>query len=162
MTTPRRRWFRFAFSLRTLFVVVTIFGVWLGWLVWQMQIVRDRRLVMAYLDEIRIDKTPPSAGGPMEALESMPYWNDVLSSNLHVRVSAVRRYLGDESYLFINMPASIEGNLLERAERAFPEAELHVLDARGKEVAYRDSLYAPAKRRQPNKGTIFKTGLIEK
>src|SRR5438876_9938841 len=29
MHHPRSRWFRF--SLRTLFVVVTAFGVWLGW-----------------------------------------------------------------------------------------------------------------------------------
>jgi hypothetical protein len=29
-STPKRRWFRIAFSLRTLFVVVTFFGVWLG------------------------------------------------------------------------------------------------------------------------------------
>jgi hypothetical protein len=28
MTPPRRRWFRF--SLRTLFVVVTLLGIWLG------------------------------------------------------------------------------------------------------------------------------------
>ena len=27
--TPRRRWFRFAFSLRTLFVLVTVFACWL-------------------------------------------------------------------------------------------------------------------------------------
>ena len=29
MTAPNRRWFRF--SLRTLFVVVTVFGIWLGY-----------------------------------------------------------------------------------------------------------------------------------
>ncbi len=34
----KRRWFRF--SLRTLFVVVTVFGVWLGW---EIKYVRDRR-----------------------------------------------------------------------------------------------------------------------
>jgi hypothetical protein len=40
MTThPRRRWFRFAFGLRTLFIVMTIFGVWLGW---QVKIVQER------------------------------------------------------------------------------------------------------------------------
>ncbi len=32
---PKRRWFRF--SLRTLFVVVTVFGVWLGWNLHQVQ-----------------------------------------------------------------------------------------------------------------------------
>jgi hypothetical protein len=28
-TAPKRRWF--AFSLRTLFVLVTVFGIWLGY-----------------------------------------------------------------------------------------------------------------------------------
>jgi len=36
-TPPRRRWFRF--SLRTFFVVLTIFGVWLGV---QVKWIRDR------------------------------------------------------------------------------------------------------------------------
>jgi hypothetical protein len=35
---PKRRWF--AYSLRTLFVVVTVFGCWLGW---NINIVRQRR-----------------------------------------------------------------------------------------------------------------------
>ena len=37
MTAPNRRWFRFAFSLRTLFVVVTVLCLWLGWNVQQVQ-----------------------------------------------------------------------------------------------------------------------------
>jgi len=36
-STPKRRWFRF--SLRTLFVVVTVLGIWLGW---NAEIVRER------------------------------------------------------------------------------------------------------------------------
>lgn len=36
--TPHRRWFRF--GLRTMFVVLTVFSLWLGW---QAKIVRDRR-----------------------------------------------------------------------------------------------------------------------
>jgi hypothetical protein len=30
---PKRRWFRFSFSLRTLFVVVTVLACWMGWAV---------------------------------------------------------------------------------------------------------------------------------
>ncbi len=48
MTAPRRRWFRFAFSLRTLFVVVTMFGCWLGyslnWIRERHAAFHDRRL----------------------------------------------------------------------------------------------------------------------
>ena len=36
--TPRRRYFRF--ELRTMFVVLTVFTLWLGW---QAKIVRDRK-----------------------------------------------------------------------------------------------------------------------
>ena len=38
---PKRRWFRF--SLRTLFVVVTVCCVWLGW---QLHIVRERQAML--------------------------------------------------------------------------------------------------------------------
>ena len=38
---PKRRWFRF--SLRTMFVAVTVFGVWLGW---QLKIVREREAII--------------------------------------------------------------------------------------------------------------------
>ena len=42
MATPRRRWFRF--SLRTLFVVVTVLGCWLGY---QLNWIRERHAVLA-------------------------------------------------------------------------------------------------------------------
>ena len=41
---PKRSWF--SFSLRTMFVLVTIFGVWLGW---QRKFVRERKAVLAEL-----------------------------------------------------------------------------------------------------------------
>jgi hypothetical protein len=44
--TPRRRWFRF--GLRTMFVVLTVISVWLGW---QACWIQQRR---AYLEELRI------------------------------------------------------------------------------------------------------------
>ena len=47
---PRRRWFHF--SLRTLFVLVTIFGVWLGL---QIKWIVDRHELLAHRD----GRTPP-------------------------------------------------------------------------------------------------------
>ena len=41
-TQPRRRWFRLAFGLRTLFVVVTLVAVPLGWLAYSMNWIRQR------------------------------------------------------------------------------------------------------------------------
>jgi hypothetical protein len=43
---PRRRWFRFAFSLRTLFIVVTILIVWIGW---NVNRVRERTATIQYI-----------------------------------------------------------------------------------------------------------------
>ena len=42
---PRRRWY--SFSLRTLFVLVTVLGVFLGWLAVQVKWIRDRHEVMS-------------------------------------------------------------------------------------------------------------------
>jgi hypothetical protein len=39
-TKPKRRWFRF--SLRTMFVVVTLFGVAAGWVAYQLNWIRQR------------------------------------------------------------------------------------------------------------------------
>ncbi len=45
----RRRWH--AFSLRTLFVALTIVGLGLGWLAWNVQQVRERRAVQKILSQ---------------------------------------------------------------------------------------------------------------
>ena len=148
MTSPRRRWF--SFSLRTLFVVVTIFCVWLGW---QVRIVHERRAV---LDEI--------AGAGYVTLEDS-HWKRPSYQEL-IRVSSVRRLFGDSSYFSITVPPNTSPQLLERLEYAFPESNLYLWESgvsSNPDVGTRrDSLYAPASERRPNVGTIFKTGLIEK
>ena len=46
-TKPKRRWFRF--SLRTLFVLVTIVGVAAGWVAYQLNWIRERhKFVVQY------------------------------------------------------------------------------------------------------------------
>ena len=47
MNAPRRRWF--SFSLRTLFVVVTIAAIAGGWVMYQVSWIRQRRTM---LDEV--------------------------------------------------------------------------------------------------------------
>jgi hypothetical protein len=47
-TKPKRRWFRF--SLRTLFALVTVFGVAMCWFEQQLEIVRHRKQLLALLD----------------------------------------------------------------------------------------------------------------
>ena len=53
MTSPtptRRRWFRF--RLRTLFVLVTVLGVFLGWLGVQLKWIRDRHAAIEWVESI--------------------------------------------------------------------------------------------------------------
>jgi len=41
---PERRWFQF--SLRTLFAWVAVFAIWLAWITWQFEVVRERETLM--------------------------------------------------------------------------------------------------------------------
>ena len=52
------RWLRFAFSLRTLFVVVTVVCIWLGWNVNQVQ---RRNAFLEYLDTLEHKSSPADA-----------------------------------------------------------------------------------------------------
>ena len=47
---PRRRWFRF--SLRTLFILVTVLSVPLGWVGWELNQVRKERHAIAWVEEM--------------------------------------------------------------------------------------------------------------
>jgi hypothetical protein len=56
---PRRRWFRY--SLRTLFVLVTVFGIWLGV---QVKWIRDRHEALNWLRESELTYDYGSAPAP--------------------------------------------------------------------------------------------------
>ena len=144
---PKRRWFRF--SLRTMSVAVTVFGVWLGW---QLKIVSERK---AILNELRAAGKPIS--GMIEAIQAVEAEIGSIPGLNHCQVSRLRRWLGDESVFRLFIPVGANPELIHRTEIAFPEASLV-----GDNDAFRDSLYAPSSEREPNRGNIFKTGLIEK
>jgi hypothetical protein len=102
--TPKHRWF--AYSLRTLFVVVTAFGTWLGW---NLHVVHQRQDLRKNLKGQQIQfshsgkKTAPS-------------------------VPAIRRLLGDEAVDTIVFPhhlmATAQEADVEEIRRMFPEAEI--------------------------------------
>jgi hypothetical protein len=97
MTAPRRRW---SFTLRTLFVVVTMFGCWLGW---QAKTVHDRLAVKRQLE---------AAGGYAwpnddESQRSWPRW---------------RRFLGDQRMFGMELPPKYDPKLKAELESLFPEA----------------------------------------
>lgn len=160
------RWFRF--SLRTLFVVVTIFGVWLGC---NLRIVRERKAVISELKQgtSEFDRCATPLEPLLRLLEHGGTRDPrVIGIDIYPgsTVSTIRRYFGDEPYAELIMRHTLDAKLIERAEYAFPEAVLYVIvpapnDANNP-LAYRDSLNRPAAERRPNVGTIFKTGLIKK
>jgi hypothetical protein len=139
---PKRRWFRF--GLRTMFVVLAVLAIPLDWLAWQIQIVRERKAVLA-----EVESTAPGEFlfVTLERAEAVRPPGSYAHRE-YVRISRLRRRLGDESYWRMFLPETIDAELTKRVESAFPEAEISM---RG---AHRDSLYAPD--REPNVGPSSK------
>ena len=153
---PKRHWFRF--SLRTLFVVVTIFGVWFGW---QLKLVRNRKVI---LSELKHEMSTEFVCDVLEEVELNPRNEIVFSRGQfeHARVPLTRRLLGDETIWFLMVSESLDPSLIDRVEVAFPETVLQAGSTYSECLHWRDSLCAPAAIRKKNIGTLFKTGRIEK
>ncbi len=102
-----RRWLRFAFSLRTLFVVMTLFCLWLGW---QRQIVNER------LEVVRWTQAE-------HALPSQHRDGDIMlvcSEDFDWPLPWIRRQLGDAPYHWACLwPARAEDRA--RIFSAFPD-----------------------------------------
>jgi hypothetical protein len=156
VASPKRRLFRF--SLRTLFILTTLVGIYLGW---QMHLVRQRQSIVAALAR---PGAPNTYFVTVEDIEADKSHRVVDGQYDHVRVGWARRLLGDRSYAQISVNHDVDRRLLEQAEHAFPEADLIVF-ADGEDGPWiessRDSLYCPADRRELNRGNYFKTGLIK-
>ena len=122
-TKPKRRWFRF--SLRTLFVLVTVAGVGYGLYLFQQEakLVYMRR---QFLAELEADaKKTNGISGPNAELGQ--------SNHPDQRLSPIRRFLNDHLYSRIVLPTSYSQNMVDQAAAIFPEAEilhLHPLAAR--------------------------------
>ncbi len=96
---PNRRWFRFAFSLRTLFVVVTVLGCWLGY---QVNWIRERHsLIVGYGDEETVIACPVEPGTAPWSL----------------------RLLGERGWKYMYVPSPHPKSKMARLQRASPEAD---------------------------------------
>ena len=141
-----------------MFVLVTFVGLAMGWLVWQLQIVKERKAILAELEEVYGKYHFRYLG--LELNEPVPR----LAAHDFMRVSPIRRLLGDESCMKIELtcrpiaPLSVVPKLIGRMEIAFPEAELQFYDPVHECRWWRDSLYKP--NRTHNIGSLFKTGLM--
>ncbi len=98
-----RRWFRF--SLRSLLLVVTVAGIWLGW---NVNVVQRRMATIAALRdagcEIDDELTFPGMSPPQPP-----------------QIPLVRRLLGDRVVWGISFSPECSGELIERFDRQFPE-----------------------------------------
>lgn len=116
MTEKQRgRWYRF--SLRTMFVVVTLFCCWLGW---QTSVVRQRRAFIAEL------KTKP-AFQVTPARDWKPMYPPGVPSRPAAKVSLVRAMLGDEAIQEIWVTPYMEGYTeadRSRVAKILPEADV--------------------------------------
>jgi hypothetical protein len=108
---PRRRWF--SYSLRTMFVVVTVFAIWLGW---ELSYIRERKDAIARLGEpecLFIASTGE--------LRNMNPGNEALIATIPIW----RRWLGDEPMAQVCLDAAQDSSLVEKLVELFPEADLY-------------------------------------
>ncbi len=68
--TPQRRW---SFSLRTLFVVVTLLGLVAGWVVYQLNWIRQRRQAVE-TGEVGLVLLPSAFSAPLYPKPQLPPW----------------------------------------------------------------------------------------
>jgi hypothetical protein len=120
-TKPKRRWFRF--SLRTLFMLVTIIGVGYGVFLFlkEARLVYQRRQFVA-----KLEADAKSLKGLSDAsAEPSPLKNPDRT------LPPIRRYLGDHSYSRIVLPISYSQTDVDQAVALFPEAEIQHWKQRG-------------------------------
>ena len=120
---PKRRWFRF--SLRTLFVLVTVLCVWLGY---QVNLVSQRRDFVRMLEQSPVYPTKKGRWAPRE-------WHPYDSVAVAIRMTQlgskppqsipwVRLVLGDETYWELVLPDTYEQAMVDKANKLFPEASI--------------------------------------
>jgi len=107
--STRRRWF--SFSLRTLFVVVTLLGVCLGWLAWHAHAVHVRNITRSWVAEHH-GWLNPSDG----------IWS-LAQEQKDAELSWIRHALGDRAAVLIELPIhTVSLDEIQAIEAAFPEA----------------------------------------
>jgi hypothetical protein len=94
-------------SLRTLFLLVTLAGCWLGW---QRHVVRQREAARMTIVE---------GGGWIGAESFTP-------QPTRAGIPWLRRWLGDEAVLWIRLPGNASESEIRLVESAFPEADVSV------------------------------------
>jgi len=108
--SPKRRWFRF--SLRTLFVVVTVFACWLGY---EMNWIRQRRQVIG----------DPQVQNTSFYLSKAMYRNppQIHTRQIYSVAPWPLNWLGEPGYWGVVLEKRTSYGEVARVRRLFPEAE---------------------------------------
>jgi hypothetical protein len=121
-TKPKRRWF--SFSLRTMFLLVTIIGVAVGLTLFvsQWSLVHQRK---QFLDQLNADinKSDWQVGSIPSPVK-----------NPDKSLSTFRRLFGDHNYSMITLPERYDQTHVDAAVRLFPEAQVRHWEPVGKVV----------------------------
>jgi hypothetical protein len=115
---PKRRWF--AFSLRTLFVVVTVAACWLGW---NVHVVKQRQVAWAEIIAERDarDKIWSEKLAAYSEQIGLKYITIQQSPVKPVTLPLIRRLLGDVTYDRFERNREEDAH---RSARLFPEAKI--------------------------------------
>ena len=106
MSPAPRRWFRF--SLRTLFVVVSVFALWIGW---NANTVHKRRAAWTEIE---------SRGGRINSSDDV--YDLFVQAPEPPQLPLVRRWLGDRVVRDIILSHAAPQSEVDRLNRIFPEA----------------------------------------
>ncbi|HEY2841060.1 MAG TPA: hypothetical protein VGJ26_18035 [Pirellulales bacterium] len=118
-TPPRRRWFQF--GLRTMFVGVTVFAVWLGW---ELRFIRERKSFFESLkQQLDIQDLAAARNVPVTA----KYNYIIITPRTRATIPFWRKWLGDEAgFEVVRMPKTSSAIDLEKAKALFPESKIEV------------------------------------
>jgi hypothetical protein len=110
-TKPKRRWF--TFSLRMAFVVLTVVSLPMGWLGYQLNLIRQRD---GFLKNLRANSREKHTFWTVSEMGSK--WEP------KPQIPPVRRILGDQPYSRLILPAHFGADLIDKANDLFPEAQV--------------------------------------
>ena len=100
---------RLQFSLRTLFVVVTLIGMWFGW---QAYIVRTRKVLLDKCDKLGV-----------------LYLQGDIDPAFVSSVPEYRRWFGDRPIYEFDFWPTLDPNVLDEIKSGFPEAKFYEMKA---------------------------------
>jgi len=133
LPAPKRRWLRF--SLRSMFVLVTLVAIWLGWNVhvvrqrndmttWLSASGRGRAIVVSEEKFVRM-RSSSEALSRMRATLLSNDGSDVFEADPGKLPSRLRRWLGDKLYISIVI---YDKDDLDQVRRTFPEARVRLIE----------------------------------